>query len=797
MRCLYTKRNLGITGKGYYFMRNGYFSEEQGQFVISNPILARPWINYLGNRSLSAFVSHNAGGLLWFLEPYTRRISRYHYTAAPADRPGFYVYIRDMVSGKVWNPHFAPSCIDLDSFACTHEPGITSFSAEKDGLKVCLDYCIHPEDNIMLWNISLKNVTDRTLEIQAASYLEFGLLEFTRETMGWCYLKNQFSLRWDQELEAIRYDYHVFEAPDSPAMAFGCNGGVMVYDCSRDAFLGVNGDYRQPQTLTPGNDLTNSELPEGGHACAALGVNSRLEPGETKEFSYYFVLADNNENVDKLLDKYGHREVAGTVPEQVRNFWRDRFDILQVNSSELMLDRFVNVWNPYNAMTALRHARIISTDHMGTDGHRFRDTTQDALAVANIDPEFAMEQMKFVLAEQKTDGSGCMAFFPHTQRKTTEVPHRSDNSVWQVYTIKNLIAETGRIAILDEDIPFRDGGSGTVYTHLIRGLKHIFANRGRNGLPVMFHADWNDGLALFGDERAESVMLAMQLVYSCREFIELAEVQAREQDVEWCQTVISELTEILNSDIVWDGCWYKRLLLSDGRFIGSSANKQGRIYLNPQSWSVISGVAPPERAKLVMHSVAELLDTDCGIRILAPPFKGFPEPDDPPKGANPGIGENGGIFCHANTWAIIAECLLSNAARAFKYYKQLLPESVIAKHGENHYEREPYVYVSSLIGPDSSNFGKGGISWLTGTASWMYIAVTQYILGLKPMLTGLKIEPVISEQMKQIRVSRIFRGHKLDIQIENNSADNGISLKINGREYPPGITLSEEEITNN
>lgn len=754
----------------------GYFNDDSRSYVINDPETPRPWINYLGNRQFRAFISQNSGGLLWYKEPYSRRITRYHYTSAPGDQPGFYLYVRNRKTNELWNPHFAPCCTSLDKFECRHRPGITEFYAEKDGIAVSFSVGIPPEDDVLLWQVKVKNNSGENVDLQLVSYMEFGLLEFMREVIAWCYLKNQFSMHFDQKLGAMRFDYHVFEAVDCPKMLFGCTEQPSGWDCSRDAFIGRNGTYAQPEALQKDRTLTNSDLPVGGHACAVEGVDVMLAPGEEKSLGFTFVLADEWGKTEKLLAKYKTVEAVKKGIESIEYFWEERLAKTQISTNDELVDRAVNTWIPYNSMVALDLARTISTDHMGMDGLRYRDTTQDAIAVANIDPEFALFRMQQVFEQQTSEGGGCFSFFPDDPRPTSDEPHRSDNTVWQIYTVYNLIAETGDFAYLDLEIPYRDGSKGTVYEHILKGLKYIWGNRGPNGLPTLFHADWNDGLALFQDEKAESVMLGMQLVYSCKLFSELAGRKDLKEDVAWGQEVISELTDILNSDLVWDGKWYRRLLLSNGKVVGSSENSQGRIYLNPQSWSVISGVGDFEdRGKTAMASVAELLDSDCGLQILNPPFKGFPEPEDPPLGSNPGIGENGGIFCHANTWAIIAECLLGNGDRAFKYFRQLLPEAVSEKVGQEHYEREPYVFVSSIVGPGSELFGKGGISWLTGTSNWMYIAFVQYILGIRPSLDKLEVSPCLPDELEKVSVKRIFQGKTYQISLDKKG--NEIAVK--------------------
>ncbi len=750
--------------------RYGYFHDETSSYVITNPQTPRPWINYLGNRSLRAFVSQNAGGLLWLKEPYSRRITRYHYTAAPGDRPGFYLYVRDRRTGVVWNPHFAPTCTELDSFQCRHRPGVTEFVALKDGVEVTLTLGIPPKDDVLLWHVEARNAGPVPAELQLASYMEFGLLEFMREAIGWCYLKSQFNLRYDAALGAIRYDYHVFEAPFSPAMLIGCSEALAAWECSRDAFIGGTGSYAAPCALHVGAELGNSDLPLGGHACAVQGVEVRLAPGEKKSLGFTFAMGDTWADAEALFGAYRGVAAVSAGIASIDRAWAESLSTVNVTTGDPKVDRMVNTWIPYNCSVALDLARTISTDHMGTDGLRYRDTMQDAMAVSNIDPAFALLRVRQVFARQTPEGGGCFSFFPDDPRPICDTPRRCDNTVWPVYTVHNLISETGDLTLLDEEIPYRDGSSGSVYEHILKGLRYIHERRGPNGLPTLYHADWNDSLALFQDEDAESVMLGMQMVYACKLFKDLAVRRGRAEDLAWCDAAITELTAILNSEKVWDGRWYRRLLLSNGKIIGSANNAQGRIYLNPQSWSVLSGVGDFEgRGRVAMDAAAELLDSDCGLRILMPPFKGIPEPEDPPLGSNPGIGENGGIFCHANTWAIIAECLLGNGNRAWKYFHQLLPEVVAEKFGADHYGREPYVYVSSIIGPVSDRFGEAGISWLTGTANWMHVAVVHYILGVRPTLDGLVIKPCLPDSIPQATVVRRYRGETHRIIVRNRT----------------------------
>lgn len=769
-------------------MHYGRFDDSNRQYVITSPATPRPWINYLGNRRLHAFISQNAGGLLWFREPYSRRISRYHHLPAPGDRPGFYIYVHDRRTDELWNPHFAPTCSMPDSFECRHEPGVTQFAAAKAGIHVDATYCIPPEHDVMLWRVRVSNHGDADADLRIASYLEFGLLEFMREAVGWCYLKSHNAFSYHPETQSIRYDYHVFEAPYLPAMEFACVGQAVVgFECSRDSFVGRTGSLERPESLR-GAGLRNSQLPLGGHGCGTLAADLRLAPGQQAQVAYVFAIGDTWQDTGRLLSHFSRDDAFAAAIAATRAFWAQRLETLQVASPDQDLNRFVNVWNPCNAVTALDLARTISTDHVGLDGLRYRDTTQDALAVAAIDPAFAIQRMDQVFEQQASDGRGCFSFFPHTERPTTDAPDRSDNTVWQIFTIDRLIAETGDLDILQRRLRYRDRGADTVFDHIVKGLRYIDRSKGPHGLPRLRHADWNDGLAVFADEAAESVMLGMQMVHACQLLADYAELLDRPGEAHWATRTADELTRILNAPPVWDGAWYARLLLSDGTAIGSSARREGRIYLNPQSWAVLAGVADADRATRVMAAVAEHLDTDAGLRILAPPYTGIPEPEDPPRGSMPGTNENGSIFCHANTWAIIAETQLGHAQQAYRYYRQLLPTSVISRFGDDHYGREPYVYVSSITGPPADQFGQGGISWLTGTASWMYVAATQHILGIRPTLDGLLIAPCLPDELPEVRVRRRFRGTNYDILLRNVKRGKQ-AMTVNGAAWDPAVPI--------
>lgn len=755
----------------------GHFDDSNRSYVLTNPAPPRPWINYLGNGRLQAFISQGAGGMLWYLEPEARRISRYQYIASPQDRPGFYLYIRDRRTGSVWNPHFAPRCVDLDSYECRHSPGVTSFMAVKDGIKVSVDYFVPMADEVLIWKVRVVNESGRDVDLDLANYIEFSILELARE-QWWCYIQKATTTSFNRDSQCIRYDYFPYEAVANPRMVVGCSEKVIGFDCSRDAFLGRTGSLENPESLRPGRELGNSELPLGGHGCGVLGTQVHVAPGEAKDLSYVFALADDWAAAEKLVKKYSQADVVAAAMKSVQEFWNHRLLTLQAATGDAMTDRFINTWGPYQGMMTATLPSTVSAEHMGIVGMLFRDMTQYSLTAANLDPELASTRLTQVFAAQKSDGMGCWMFWPWLKKKPNYDVRRSDNTVWQTYTINNLIAETGDLSFLDREVPFCDGGSASIYEHNLRGLRHIYDNRGPTGLPLMFYADWNDCLVYWQSDVTESVMLGMQLEYSCKMLADLAQRLGKDDDAAWCRKVAAEMDAALNCDKVWDGRWYRRLIMGD-KHLGGKDDIEGQIWINPQTWSVICGCGDYQgRGAIAMDEVQQRLDSPLGLVKQDPPVGCRPETRKP--GQNPGVGENGGIFCHTNTWAIIAQALLGRNDQALATYRKTLPAVVADHFGQDHYLREPYAYVSSVVGPISPMFGQGGISWITGTASWMYIAATQYVLGLRPTLDGLSIRPCLPKSVPSAKVQRRFRGCMYDIQIDN-AARGSVRLEVDGR----------------
>jgi len=491
---------------------------------------------------------------------------------------------------------------------------------------------------------------------------------------------------------------------------------------------------------------------------------------------------------DKLARTYRRLSNVDAQWKKLGAFYDQYLGAFQAELPDADMRRFVNVWNPYGCRHTLEHVRFISAVHTGMEGGglRTRDSMQDAQAVAHLRPDWARAAIVTTLAHEHPQGC-----FPDSFNPNVEQDHkpggnkRCDNAVWPLQATYAYLAETGELAFLDEPVPYYHAHEAPVLEHLWQGLKWIAQHTGERGLPLLFGRDWNDHFWTFHEEGAESVMLAEQMVLACGLLGEIGRAVGRGDVVRWCQRWAKHFTEAVNSDAVWDGAWYRRLLFADDKTpLGSAARPEAKLYANAQSWAVISRAAPPDRAEQALDAIAEHLTEPYGIRMLWPPYTGIPLPPAPLTSNAPGVGENGGIFMQPNAWAVWAEAELGRGDRAFGYYRRTLPPVACETVGVERYLNEPYCYSSHLMAPPDGRAGTACLSWLTGTTACMYIAATQYILGLRPTLAGLRIRPCVPAAWKGYRVRRRFRGAVHDIEVRNpDGRQHGLrELRVGGEE---------------
>jgi cellobiose phosphorylase len=774
------------------------FSDATRSIYIHRPALPSPWINYLSNGTLHAFVSQAGGGFAWWKSPLKNRISRYRQYNLPIDSPGFYIYLRES-DGTVWSPTWRPVEAPLDAWRAEHQPGLTRFIARRNELEAMVEFFIAPGTDALIWDLTLTNHGSTETKLDVFGYVELCLLDWKQDTDWACYVKHNLQVTYDAEANALIYLYRHFHfnphLADCPLVYFAATEPTSSFTGDRDAFIGAYRTEKNPIALEK-NHCGNSEI-FCGDPCAALQCPVTVPANGTKRMQF-FLGGEPHAIVEwpsalnatratlRRLRAIGETDRLKTA---LTAWWDEHLAVLQTELPDEDIARQINIWSPVQAVHTGRYSRSISQNAAGVRTLGFRDTCQDMLAIAYRRPAWATDIFRYLLSQQYEDGH-----VPHqcnpVEKSPADPKVHIDNPLWLVMLAHAIISETGDLTLLDEHLPWlseKDSlnqvGEASVWTHLLRVVDFFEANLGAHKIPLTHKGDWNDSIGKFSKHgKGESLFAAQQYAYVLRLLSDLARIRrdlpafARLEDL-----FKKQETAILAC--AWDGAWWRRGFDDDGKPIGSQNCEFGKIWLNTQSWSVLSGVGAHDQQLRAMDSVAELLDTrHCGIKKLHPSFKSFPEVQDPYSGYSPGCGENGAIFCHANAWAIIAEALLGRADRAWNYYRQLVPHLALQKVGIERYQAEPYAYVSNIIGPENPRFGWANVTQVTGTAAWMDIAATQYLLGIRPELDGLRIAPVLPTEWEGFTAIRLFRSSTLKIKVRRGAK--------------PGLMLDGELVAN-
>ena len=738
------------------------FNNDKREITITKSNPPTPWINYLSNGTFHTMMSQAGGGVAFYKSPQIWRINHYKFFHVPTDRSGFYTYIKD--GDNVWCPTAEPVKERPQKWQATHGMGYTRFEAERDGLNVTSTYFVGKYENCLIWNLKIKSDNDR--EIKIFPYVELGMMEFMRELQWQCYNKHQLSCYNMEDVLVYKYGVENQPKPDeTPLVYFASNVPVTAFDCDRDEFLGAYRSEENPMRVELG-ECSNSTL-YGGDPCFALQLDIDLKADNEKEINIFLGTAMTESEIKQSVANCRENNFVQKSFDALSDGWNDYLSKFQCEIPDKDAETMINVWNPYQAERNFQFSRNISYYATGTfRGVGVRDTAQDILAMVPFDLRRAKDKLNLLFTQQYQDGHCNHYCFPTEGWEPVTRIH-SDNHLWLVMACYNIIMEEGKLDYLDEVVEFYDGGQATVWEHIKKSIDFCMANRGSNGFPLMLSSDWNDMLyKVCREGKGESIWTSMQFGTVLPMIAHLAELKG--EDKEKYLDIYEEQKKLIN-EIAWDGKWYRRCITDNGTFIGSEAEEQAKIWLNTQSWSVISGMGDREKQVLAMDNVKKYLDTDLGIKKIHPSMTtDYPSADGNLTMYNKGCGENGSVFCHANTWAIIAECILKRPQNAYKYYHQLLPMIAQKKAGEWRYKAEPYVYCSNIFGPESDKFGLANVSWLTGTAAWMYVAVTQYMFGIKAKWDGLEIDPCLSQEMLPAKVAREFRGCKYEITITKN-----------------------------
>lgn len=778
------------------------FRDEAKEVEFYRHDMPTPWMNYLSNGTFHTMLSHVGGGVAFYKSPQIWRITRYRFFHLPTDRSGPYLYIQNADTGSYWNPTYEPAFTKPEQWKSAHGMGYTRFEAAREDVAAKTVYFVGPYENSLIWNLTLTNTGSETKRLNVYAYAEFGMMEFMRELQWQCYNKHQVSVQY-HETGALIYKYGVENQPkpeETPLVYFAADTPLYSYDGDREEFIGSYRSESNPAAVEHGG-CTGSTL-MGGDPCGALQFKIELQPGETRTINVFLGTAMDEEEIVQAVRRSREPDFVSRSFAALGADWQRYLDAWNCKLPDREAERMINIWNPYQSHRNFLFSRNISFYATGTfRGVGYRDTSQDILAVIPFDTEAARDKIKLLLGQQYGDGHVNHYFFPAEGWDPVTSIH-SDDHLWTALAVWDWIAETGDASLLQETVPFYDGGEGTVYEHLKRAIDFTASKLGPNGFPLMLRSDWNDQLfRVCRQGKGESIWTAMQLGTVLRRMRDLADLAGHPEHIVGYDRMYEEQKQLVNT-LGWDGRWFRRAVMDDGRFLGTDEHDEAKIWLNAQTWATLSGMADEDKGRVAMDSVHDILDTELGIKKLHPSITTFPDPADPLTNYNKGTGENGAVFCHANTWAIIAECMLGRGDRAYKYYRQLIPNVAMERAGLWRYKAEPYVYASNLFGPESDKFGLANVSWLSGTAAWMYVAATQYIMGVKPVLEGLSIDPCIPQEWDSFSVKRRFRGSDYEISVKNESGvSKGVrEIRVDGQPiegrvvpaYPAGSTVRVE-----
>ncbi len=799
-------------------MNYGYFDSLNREYVITRPDTPAPWVNYLGSPEYGAIISNNAGGYSFAKSGANGRILRYIFNSF--DQPGRYLYLRDNDSADYWSASWQPvgKSLDLCRYECRHGMGYTVMTADYSGIRSEAAYYVPLGKSYEVWTLSVSNHSERARDLTLTGYAEFTNhsnyeqdqvnLQYSLFITKTLFEKNRIIQQIHGNLDALPEDGQV-DSKNVTERFFGLAGAEVASYCGeKEHFLGKYHGYGNPLGVISGS-LGNVDS-YNENSCGALSCQVTLAPGETK--TILFALGpDGSEAAASILDSYAD-PAAQTKKElqELKSFWYEKLDHLKVRTPSPEFDTMLNTWNAYNCFMTFIWSRAASFIYCGLrNGYGYRDTVQDIQGIIHLAPEMAAEKLRFMLSAQVSRGGGLpLVKFTHCpgqedtpddasyRQETGHPAYRADDALWLFPTVWKYISETGNLDFLDEIIPFADKEEDTVYGHLRRAIQFSIDHLGPHGMPAGLYADWNDCLRLGAD--GESSFVAMQFYYALDILKRFAEYKKDADYVKYLEEKLAEAGTIIQT-LCWDQDRFIRGYTEHGERIGAPADPEASLWLNPQSWAVISGLASPGQADTALENVYKNLNTDYGALLMDPPYHAHAFDGALAVIYNQGTKENAGIFSQSQGWLILAEALRGHGERAFTYFMENAPA---AQNDRAEIRRlEPYCYGQFTEGRASEHPGRSHVHWLTGTASTVMVGCVEGILGLRPDPEGIRIAPSIPKGWEHLEIEKDFRGKHLHIQIENpDGRESGFQkLVLNGRELdssyiPAGILEEENEI---
>jgi Cellobiose phosphorylase len=785
-------------------MEYGHFDDAAREYVITRPDTPRSWSNYLGSTEYGAIITNNAGGYSFYRSAAQGRFLRARFNSVPFDQPGRTLYLRDAESGDFWSAAWQPVGKPLEQYKseCRHGTAYTVITSEYSGIKSETTYFVPLGRAMEIWRVKLTNTGKTPRRLSAFTYVEYA--------NNWSSFNDLTNLQYSQFIVTMGVEdgiidhgtnVHIppdpdnFENADQGRHSFLALVGAPIagYDTDRTAFLGAYGTYAKPRVLEAGR-CTNS-LAAGDNSCGVLQAEIALQPGESKEFVVLMGVGRAGVEGKAAAKEFANLARVDEELAKLKAYWHGRLEGLTAATPDPAFNSMLAMWGPFNCLITYAWSRAASLIYAGErDGLGYRDTVQDMLGVMHAIPSEAVKRLELMLTGQLSTG-GCMpvvkqfAHRPGHESVPPDTELRSDDGMWLFLTVPAYIKETGDFDFLKKVLPYADKGEASVLGHLRRAIEFNLERCGAHGLPCGLSADWNDCIRL--GAKGETVMVAFQLRFALKTYAEICALIGEANEKAWADATLARFDPLLESH-TWDGEWYLRGFGDDGVKFGSAEQKEGRIFLNTQTWAVLSGHAAGERAGQAMASVEKHLATDHGVMLCTPPFVETSMKVMRAVLFVPGMKENGAVFTHTQGWAVIAETMLGHGSKAYRYYRASMPAAWNDRADVR--EIEPYVYCQFTNAPMSPRAGASRVPWLSGSAAWAYVAGTQYVLGIRADWNGLVIDPCIPADWKGFTVTRRFRGKTVKVEVRNpNAVEKGVkTLSLNGELLSDNLIPAEK-----
>jgi cellobiose phosphorylase len=786
-------------------MRFGHFDDEAREYVITTPRTPHPWINYLGTEQFFGLISHTGGGYCFYRDARFRRLTRYRYNNVPTDVGGRYYFIHD--GGDFWTPGWTPVKRELDRFECRHGLSYTRITGERGGLRAEVLHLIPLGTDAEVHRVTLTNLASVRRSVRLFSFVEFCLWNAWDDQTN--YQRNLSTGEVEVDGGAIYHKTEYRERRNHYAV-YAVNAPLAGFDTDRESFFGPWNGWDEPQVVALGrsrDSVASGWAPIGSHHLAV-----DLAAGETRAFVFVLGYVENppeekwespgvvnKTRAKELVSRFQTSEQVEAALAELRDHWAEMLSKYSLRTADPRLDRMVNIWNPYGCMVTFNMSRSASYFETGIGrGMGFRDSNQDLLGFVHLVPTRARERILDIAATQFPDGSAYHQYQPLTKRGNHDIGSGfNDDPVWLIEGVAAYVKETGDLSILEEDVPFDNDpqNSGTLFEHLRRSFHHVLKNRGPHGLPLIGRADWNDCLNLncFSEQpdepfqttgnrvgrTAESVFIAALFVHAAPDYADLAEAMGLADEAKAAREAAAEMSRVVLHH-GWDGEWFLRAYDFFGNKVGSHECEEGQIFIEPQGYCVMAGIGVEGgQAKQALDSVKARLATEHGIVLHQPAYTRYHLELGEISTYPPGYKENAGIFCHNNPWVTIAETVLGRGDRAFEYWRATAPS--FREEISDIHRLEPYCYAQMIAGRDAPRHGEAKNAWLTGTAAWNWVAMTQHILGVRPELGGLRVSPCLPGAIDHVEITRRCRGAEYRIKVGNRQSGKPARLVVDGR----------------